>query len=947
MPGNSHKHTDDISDLPENDHDGLGSLVDELPIGMLSCDREGNITAVNDFLLKILGSPSAEATKKINILTFTPLLESGISASIQKALTTGETASIETPYRSKWGKELFVSFRTFPRKDASGNIHGCYAIVENLTSEMDANFEIENNRIKDQIITRISDRFINTSLSDIDTNITITLKELADFIGADRAVLFSTDENTDFLLKTHEWHTDGIVSRIPLNEKGNYKKLISSEFNNSQIINIPDVNKMPEDRKDTQKILQELGIVSIAMIPFSHHEHFKGFISVDSKKKRHNWEEKDLHLLKIAGNLVASILERKNTENLLLEKEKEYENTIDSLDAIIWKATFDHEGNAIQTYISKPMDKMLGFPADTIGNDWDRFFEHIHQDDIENILNNLKLAFSNPSTPVNVEYRVLSDDGKTTWVNSLGSSYPIGDGIYQMFGTTSNINDRKNAEEQRRDAERKLADSEEKLRMLIEHAPLALVMLDRDMKHISSSKLMREYFGLGDTDITGLYHYDVFPQIDNEYFRETHQSALKGESICIDEGGIKLPDGSMHWSRIVVQPWKEADGTIGGLTVFTDDITERKHTQDKLRESEALLSEVSRIGKIGGWTLDVKSNTVIWTSEVARIQELGDISDPSESLNLFLPESRKKLEKALNEAIKEAEPYELELELISGKGNHKWIRAIGKPLTENGKVTKLTGTLQDITERKKAEAAILNAKIEAEIANRTKSDFLANMSHELRTPLNSIIGFSDAMVDGIAGEIDSKQEHYLQNISDSGHHLLSLINNILDISKIEAGKMELNIDMIDISAPVNEIVIMTQMLAVNKNLTVDVNLSDDLPKVMADRSKIKQILYNLIGNAIKFTNDNGNITIRAEVKDSNLQLSIIDTGIGISPKDQEKLFKPFTQIDSSRSRKYAGTGLGLALVKEIVECHGGKVWVESEPGKGSNFTFELPIDINF
>ena len=250
---------------------------------------------------------------------------------------------------------------------------------------------------------------------------------------------------------------------------------------------------------------------------------------------------------------------------------------------------------------------------------------------------------------------------------------------------------------------------------------------------------------------------------------------------------------------------------------------------------------------------------------------------------------------------------------------------------------------RDITDRVRTEAAMISAKIEAETASRTKSEFLANMSHELRTPLNSIIGFSDVMFDGLTGELGPKQKNYMKHISDSGHHLLNLINDILDISKVEAGKMELHIDMLNMKTVIDDIVAMTQTLTSRKNISVNVDVQENMPTLRADRSKIKQIMYNLMGNAIKFTDDGGKITILTKVKGKKILVSIIDNGIGISTEDQKKLFKPFSQIDSSISRSYQGTGLGLALVKELIELHGGNIRVESEVGKGSNFTFELPI----
>jgi PAS domain S-box-containing protein len=269
---------------------------------------------------------------------------------------------------------------------------------------------------------------------------------------------------------------------------------------------------------------------------------------------------------------------------------------------------------------------------------------------------------------------------------------------------------------------------------------------------------------------------------------------------------------------------------------------------------------------------------------------------------------------------------------------------IRSQIIQYGGKTAILSIARDITERKKAEEAILEAKIEAESANRAKSEFLANMSHELRTPLNSIIGFSDILDGENFGTLNETQKHYLSNIHKSGKYLLEIINDILDISKIEAKEMKLYIEQFAVSDVIKDVQSLMIPLAAKKNINFVCDIDIEKPTIKADMIKFKQILYNLVNNAIKFTDQGGSVTIGGKISEDFVHISVKDSGIGISPEDQDKLFNPFFQADSSITREYGGTGLGLAIVKKFVEMHGGEVWVESELGKGSTFGFSIPTD---
>jgi PAS domain S-box-containing protein len=264
---------------------------------------------------------------------------------------------------------------------------------------------------------------------------------------------------------------------------------------------------------------------------------------------------------------------------------------------------------------------------------------------------------------------------------------------------------------------------------------------------------------------------------------------------------------------------------------------------------------------------------------------------------------------------------------------------------EQGKIIGILQTCRDVTERKEAERLLHEKKI-AEVANRTKSEFLANMSHELRTPLNSIIGFSDLLHEQVYGELNEKQTKAVGNISRSGKHLLNLINDILDLSKVEAGKLELNYKEFDLSNKLYAIKNLLSPIADRKNIEVKISVDKDLTSIQADEARFVQILYNLLDNAIKFSHEDGLVQIEAIKKGDMVEIKVRDNGIGIKTEDQYKLFKPFSQVDSFSSKKFQGTGLGLSLVKQIVNLHGGYVWFSSKVGEGSTFVFTIPINGN-
>jgi signal transduction histidine kinase len=324
------------------------------------------------------------------------------------------------------------------------------------------------------------------------------------------------------------------------------------------------------------------------------------------------------------------------------------------------------------------------------------------------------------------------------------------------------------------------------------------------------------------------------------------------------------------------------------------------------------------------------------TNEIVAVVELASLHGFDETavrtINRIAPQlgfgvKQKKLEQDIKERSSQLEAANFEL------------------VTINENAQSLNHELQILNDQLKEQQKInVENNRQLQVVSKTKSDFLANMSHELRTPLNSVIGFSEVLLDQLFGPINEKQLEYVENILSSGKHLLSLINDILDLSKVESGKMELELSTFCLRELLDASLMMLREKALKGGIALNMDLAPQADiKIVADQRKLKQILFNLVSNAVKFTPANGTVEVSATRDGDFIEISVTDNGIGINKEDIPKLFQPFTQLESVYTKEYEGTGLGLALNRQLVELHGGRIWVESEFGSGSRFSFTIPL----
>ena len=389
------------------------------------------------------------------------------------------------------------------------------------------------------------------------------------------------------------------------------------------------------------------------------------------------------------------------------------------------------------------------------------------------------------------------------------------------------------------------------------------------------------------------------------------------------------------------------DGNVVGINGLMVDIAEYKRVEINLKREKKRAQNYLDVAGVIIVAIDDEQHVTLLNKKGYEIlgYEEEEIVGQNWFDTVFPQRCKKKWMDVYSSVVSgEKEPADYQIPILTKDGKEmicSWKISVLKD--DEGEIVGTLSAGEDITKSKKAEEAMRKAKDEAEAANRTKSEFLANMSHELRTPLNAIIGFSDLLLTQRFGELNDKQTRYLTNVSFSGKHLLEIINSILDLSKIEAGKMELYFEDLMVPSIINEAKNSTLPLATKKNIALEVSVDPDIPPINADKTKMMQILYNLISNAIKFTEEGGNVKLYTRKEENMVLISVEDTGIGISKENIKKLFKPFTQLDPFLTREYAGTGLGLSLTKKLIQMHGGDISVESEQGKGTKFTINIPV----
>jgi len=645
----------------------------------------------------------------------------------------------------------------------------------------------------------------------------------------------------------------------------------------------------------------------------------------------------------------------------LIESDKQYRTVFESANDVL--LSLDRRGKILD--VNEKLKELGGYEKeDLIGKNIRSLTKMMSKKSLVVVAKNfLKRMAGINVPPYEVEMVTKSGELLTVEINAVAirrEGKVIGD-----LAILRNVTEHKKAE-------KALRESEEKWRSLTGNTDDTIVVTDNNdvIRYINRTIPPTTPEG-----VIGKTIYEYVSEENHNIMRESLKRVYKKREpdsyeVALDMSKIDPEIGTL-WFRTKVVPIKTDKQVVGTIMVATD-ITERKRAEEVLRESEERYRTV--IQDAHDMIQSVRPDGSFIFANPAWLQTLGYTEEDLPGLNMFNiihPESLAHCQELFTKVMVGEAVQDISATFTAKDGRKILVEGNATPRYIGDNVVATQGIFRDVTERKRAEEEIkqlyeqlktfnieLEEKIkertkelevavkDAEAANQAKSEFLSGMSHELRTPLTAIIGFSQVLTEQYFGELNEKQAEYVKDILESGEHLLSLINDILDLAKVEAGKAELELSSVNMKELLESSLVMIKEKALKHSLSLEARLSSVLDNllIIADQRKLKQVMFNLLSNAAKFTPDHGRITVEAGREGEEIMVSITDTGIGIALKDQGNIFDEFYQVRSGAKDKTPGTGLGLPLSKHFIEMHGGRIWVESEgKSKGSRFIFSLPI----
>ncbi|MDH5187545.1 MAG: PAS domain S-box protein [Rhodospirillaceae bacterium] len=628
--------------------------------------------------------------------------------------------------------------------------------------------------------------------------------------------------------------------------------------------------------------------------------------------------------------LHTNITRQKEMETSLLDAETRYRKLVELAPDLTCVIT-----DGIITLINSAGAKILG--CDTVDELLGQYFyQYVHNDFRDIIQNELQALLDETWMPI----RLVRNDG--TVIDAELAAMPMTNkSINTVMLVARDTSDRKRAVEA-------LITRDDHLRGIMDTVIDGIITIDPLGIVQSFNKSAERIFGFMAYEVIGKNIKILMPepyQSEHDGYLSKYSKSGKKNIIGMGREVIgKRKNGETFPMDLAVSELKRDKKTF--FIGVVRDITAKKQVEENLLESQERLALAIAGSGEGIWDWNAKTSEVYISEKIRSMLGIkAERIKYKEWIGHVITEDQELYKRSLVAHLKGDTPsFNIECRVMSKNKKIFWISINGLGLRDdNGWVYRMSGSIGDITARIESEREIIAAKERAEIASRVKTEFLANMSHELRTPLNAIIGFSDVMISEIFGKLDKRYAEYVENISDSGKHLLGVINDILDVSRIETGNMEIEPERVKVADLINIAVRLINDRARTGGLKIIKQLDRKIPDVNVDSQRMKQAVINILSNAVKFTPEGGKITIStAQTANGSVQIIIADTGIGMKKEDIKTALLPFGQVDSRLARKYEGTGLGLPLTKSFIEMHAGKLAISSKPEAGTRVTITIP-----
>ncbi|MEB3230714.1 MAG: PAS domain-containing protein [Leptolyngbyaceae bacterium] len=697
------------------------------------------------------------------------------------------------------------------------------------------------------------------------------------------------------------------------------------------------------------------------------------------------------HILGYVGT-VTDISDRKQAEQAL----KLMEERLQATQRIAHLGSWELDLQTGALFWSAEVFRLLELDPQAVTPSYDLLMAVTHPDDRDMIDTAYQKHLAD-RTPYRIVHRLQMPDGRIKYVQeqcetlygedgtpllSKGAIQDVTD-LYQTQRALQQLNaeleDRvknRTAQLEQRDAD--LRNLNQRLQLAARSAQLGIWDWSVPDDCMTWDDRMYELYGASRSNAPATYELwqrSLHPE-DRDQAMAVLQAALAGEREFDPLFRIVRPDGQVRWIEARAMVQRDGNGKAERMIGTNADVSDRQIAEIALQASQQKFQRlVEDIGDKFVIFSYVQSTSIV-TYVSAGIKsvfglEKQDVLDKAWQVAIdWLPQSLELAQAKVAELLQHSlDSQQFEMEFIHPDGDRRTIHVCQHPTRDShGQIIAIEGIVEDITARKRYETQLQQKNQELARATRLKDEFLANMSHELRTPLNAILGMTESLQEEAYGPVNYRQQEALETVFQSGTHLLPLINDILDLAKVESGQIDLEYQLTNIKELCESSVVFIKQQAYKKQIQVQVQIASQLPDVTMDERRIRQALINLLTNAVKFTPDQGSVTLQVMVEPQSetlpatvqrpgasnptqgsgtlywLKFAVIDTGIGISQQDMAKLFQPFIQVDSALNRKYAGTGLGLSLVKRIVELHGGTVGLSSQEGQGSQFWFVLPCE---